>query len=59
MSVVLPINFMGGQKMSSTMIILLIVFAVLVFGGLGFFIYMNVSLQKMESAEKEANKNKK
>ncbi len=45
--------------MSSTMITLLIVFAVLVFGGLGFFIYMNVSLQKMEKAEKEANKNKK
>jgi Tfp pilus assembly protein PilO len=44
--------------MSSTMIMLLIVFTVLVFGGLGFFIYMNVSLQKMEKTEKEANKNK-
>jgi uncharacterized protein YneF (UPF0154 family) len=50
---------MGGIKMSSTAIIILVVLGLLVFGGLGFFIYMNISLQRMEKKEKEASQNKK
>ena len=45
--------------MSITAIIILVVIALLLFGGLGYFIYCDVSLQKMQKTQNTTNNKKK
>lgn len=40
--------------MPSTVVIILVIFALLLFGGFGYFIYCDISLQKIQKAEKDS-----
>jgi len=44
--------------MSSTLVFILIIVGLLLFGGLGFLIYCDISVQKMQKTEKKAKNNK-
>ena len=45
--------------MSISTIIILAVIALLIFGGMGYFIYCDIALQKLQKAEKATNNKKK